>query len=168
MDSAVPHHFEDNEMTLMPVAAIVMTMVGSTVLGHMPQALPGFLTEAKAVAPKSVKKGKEFSVPVTFTVKPGYHVYAPKPGDENAIPTTIELEDGSAYKIASVKWPDAHKDPMGVMILSGKIDVTVQLVAPATKVSKSVLKLKLRSQGCDDSSCLPPATVSLMSVIEVK
>jgi len=155
-------------MTIMPLAAIVMTMIGSPVSGHRPQALPGFLTEAKAVAPKSVKKGKEFSVPVTFTVKPGYHVYAPKPGDENAIPTTIELEDGSVYKISSIKWPDAHKDAMGVMIMSGKVDVSVLLIAPATKAAKSVLKLKLRSQGCDDSSCLPPATVSLLSVIEVK
>jgi hypothetical protein len=57
---------------------------------------------------------------------------------------------------------------MGVFIMSGKVDVNVQLVAPAAKASKSVLKLKLRSQGCDDSSCLPPATVSLLSVIEVK
>lgn len=129
-------------MTITPVAAIVMTMVGSPVIGLMPQALPGFLTEAKAVAPKSVKKGKEFSLALTFTVKPGYHVYAPKPGDENAIPTTIELEDGSSYKIASVKWPDAHKDPMGVMIMSGKVDVTVQIVAPAVKVSKSILDRK--------------------------
>ncbi len=165
---AVPPVFEDNEMTFLPVAAAFVTMVCNPHLGTSAQALPGFLTEAKATAPKSVKKGKEFTVPVTFTVKSGYHVYAPKPGDENAIPTTIELEDGSAYKIASIKWPDAHKDPMGVFIMSGKVDVTVQLVAPAAKASKSVLKLKLRSQGCDDSSCLPPATVSLLSVIEVK
>jgi len=55
-----------------------------------------------------------------------------------------------------------------VMIMSGKVDVAVQLVAPTTKTTKSILKLKLRSQGCDDSSCLPPATVSLLSVIEVK
>lgn len=155
-------------MTFLPIAAAMVTMVWNPLLGVSTQALPGFLTEAKATAPKSVKKGKEFTVPVTFTVKPGYHVYAPKPGDENAIPTTIEIEDGSAYKIASIKWPDAHKDPMGVFIMNGKVDVTVQLVAPAVKASKSVLKLKLRSQGCDDSSCLPPATVSLLSVIEVK
>jgi DsbC/DsbD-like thiol-disulfide interchange protein len=165
---AVPTILEDDEMNFLPVAAALVTMVWNPLSGTSTQALPGFLTEAKATAPKSVKKGKEFTVPVTFTVKPGYHVYAPKPGDENAIPTTIELEDGSAYKIASIKWPDAHKDPMGVFIMSGKVDVTVQLVAPAAKASKSVLKLKLRSQGCDDSSCLPPATVSLLSVIEVK
>lgn len=164
----MPPIFEDNEMTFLPIAAAMVTMVWNPLLGVSTQALPGFLTEAKATAPKSVKKGKEFTVPVTFTVKPGYHVYAPKPGDENAIPTTIEIEDGSAYKIASIKWPDAHKDPMGVFIMNGKVDVTVQLVAPAVKASKSVLKLKLRSQGCDDSSCLPPATVSLLSVIEVK
>lgn len=155
-------------MLTLPVAAIVMMIVSNPLPSVMPQALPGFLTEAKASAPKSVKKGKEFSVAMSFTVKPGYHVYAPKPGDENAIPTTIELEDGSAYKIASIKWPVAHKDAMGVMIMSGKVDVAVQLVAPTTKTTKSILKLKLRSQGCDDSSCLPPATVSLLSVIEVK
>lgn len=155
-------------MTFLPVTAALVTLVWTPLFGTPTQALPGFLTEAKATAPKSVKKGKEFTVPVTFTVKSGYHVYAPKPGDENAIPTTIELEDGSAYKIASIKWPEAHKDPMGVFIMSGKVDVSLQLVAPAAKASKSVLKLKLRSQGCDDSSCLPPATVSLLSVIEVK
>ena len=155
-------------MLTLPLVAIVTMMVSNPLPSVMPQALPGFLTEAKASAPKSVKKGKEFSVAMSFTVKPGYHVYAPKPGDENAIPTSLELEEGSAYKITSIKWPDAHKDPMGVMIMSGKVDVTLQLVAPAAKSAKSILKIKLRSQGCDDSSCLPPATVSLLSVIEVK
>lgn len=164
----MPPFFEVNEMTFLPVTAALVTLVWTPLLGTPTQALPGFLTEAKATAPKSVKKGKEFTVPVTFTVKSGYHVYAPKPGDENAIPTTIELEDGSTYKIVSIKWPEAHKDPMGVFIMSGKVDVTVQVAAPSVKASKSVLKLKLRSQGCDDSSCLPPATVSLLSVIEVK
>lgn len=154
-------------MTFLPVVAALVTMISNPIPGYS-QALPGFLTEAKANAPKSVKKGKEFIVPVTFTVKPGYHVYAPKPGDENAIPTSIELEDGSVYKIASVKWPEAHKDATGVYIMSGKVETVVTLMAPVTKSSKSVLKLKLRSQGCDDSSCLPPATVSLLSVIEVK
>jgi DsbC/DsbD-like thiol-disulfide interchange protein len=154
-------------MILMPAAAIVSTM-GCSLASLPTQVLPAFLTEAKATAPKSVKKGSEFTVAVTFSVKPGFHVYAPKPGDENAIPTTITLEDGSAYKIASITWPEAHKDAMGVYIMSGKVDVTVKLVAPAVKASKSVLKLKLRSQGCDDSSCLPPSTVSLMSIVEVK
>lgn len=153
-------------MTYIPVVAALVIMVCNPIATT--QALPGFLTEAKATAPKFVKKGKEFTVPVTFTVKSGYHVYAPKPGDDNAIPTTIDLEDGSSYKITSIKWPDAHKDTAGVYIMSGKVDTLVTLVAPATKISKSVLKLRLRSQGCDDSSCLPPATVSLLSVIEVK
>lgn len=155
-------------MYFVPITAIVVAIAGQPSPAIIPQALPGFLTEAKVSAPKSVGKGKEFTVAMTFTVKSGYHVYAPKPGDENAIPTTIELEDGSQYKLKSVKWPEPHKDASGVMIMSGKVDVAITLVAPATKAAKSVIKLKLRSQGCDDSSCLPPATVSLLSVIEVK
>lgn len=155
-------------MYFVPVTAVVAAIAGQPSPAIIPQALPGFLTEAKVNAPKSVGKGKEFTVNMTFTVKPGYHVYAPKPGDENAIPTTIEVEDGSQYKVKVAKWPEPHKDASGVMIMSGKVDVAITLVAPANKIAKSVLKLKLRSQGCDDSSCLPPATVSLLSVIEVK
>ena len=155
-------------MNFVPVTALVAVIAGQPSPVIIPQALPGFLTEAKVSAPKSVGKGKEFTVALTFTVKPGYHVYAPKPGDDNAIPTTIELEEGSQYKIKSAKWLDPHKDASGVMIMNGKVDVALTLVAQSTKIAKSVLKLKLRSQGCDDSSCLPPATVSLLSVIEIK
>ncbi len=61
----MPPVFEDNEMTFLPVAAAFVTMVCNPHLGTSAQALPGFLTEAKATAPKSVKKGKEFTVPVS-------------------------------------------------------------------------------------------------------
>lgn len=132
------------------------------------QLLPAFLTDANCTLPKSVSRSKVFVAHVSFTVKPGFHVYSNVPGDENAIPTTIDLEDGSKYKITAIRWPEAHKDAMGVMILEGKVNVSVSIMPPALKANKSVLKLRLRSQGCNASSCLPPATVALLSVHDIK
>lgn len=100
-------------------------------------------------------KGK---VILTLTIPSGYHIYAPT--EKSGIPTSIKLNApaGASY---TPQWPatKSYKALEGWMsVYMGKITIPVAITGVK---GKQTVKLSVRTQMCNDRTCLPPATADI-------
>jgi len=145
------------------------------------QLAPGALTESepdvsKRVEPVSidvyasrlsVEPGGSLELAVALTLDDGWHLYGPNPDIEFLIPTALSVDDSDAITVGKVTSPKPHRmvDPILKKELNTytgriwfRVPVTVKPEAPDEPVT---LTLKIKTQACDDSRCLPPRTTTL-------
>jgi len=115
----------------------------------------------------SVEPGGSIELAVALAIDDGWHLYGPNPDIEFLVPTDVSVEAGEALTIGKVKSPEPHRmvDPILKKELNTytgriwfRVPVTVKPEAPTEPVT---LTLKIKTQACDDSRCLPPQTTKL-------
>lgn len=93
---------------------------------------------------------------VTLQIAPGHHVYAPGAGD--GLPVTVGLPDNSAFSLVDVTFPDTEDGH-----LSGYHVIGLTLgAAPVGAAGRDELTILLGVQSCDEQSCRPPTTLTLV------
>jgi uncharacterized protein YyaL (SSP411 family) len=137
---------------------------------------PGAVT-AKAGPPKpaAVAPGGEFEVELTLTIKDKFHIYANAPGSDDVIPTVVSLAPGSASTLVEVRYPPgeskvlAANGPAMVTVYEKTASATARIrLAPDARPGTTTIKLRVRSQACDDKACLAPSTLEVPVSVEVK
>src|SRR5689334_1652272 len=100
---------------------------------------------------------------VTATIEPGWHVNAHQPRDQFLIPTTLDVTPPAGIGVGTVEYPKPVErklafsdDPL--LLYEG----TIELRAPLTGSGSGRFEARLRYQACDDTRCLPPATLALV------
>ncbi len=104
---------------------------------------------------------------VEVTIQPGWHVYGPEvpPGY-----TGLRVEVQSAppgVRSGRPRWPDASPFRIAGLdeqfsVYEGTLEITDPVDFVVDRGSGPVrLEISLGFQGCSDTECLPPATVSL-------
>lgn len=121
----------------------------------------------------SVEPGESIELAVALTIDDGWHLYGLNPDIEFLMPAAVSVEAGDALTIGQVKRPEPHRmvDPILKKQLNTysdriwfRIPVTVKPDASAESVS---LTVKVKTQACDDSRCLPPQTTTLRLPLQV-
>jgi len=134
------------------------------------QSLPQYISKVStSVAPRDRKfPPSSWFATVQVRVADGWHIYADKPGDEFAIPTKLEWKLPKGFSAAPTVFPEPVAGPGGAKVLSGDISLTTALIAgPGVKPGKVRIQGVLSSQGCNDSSCLPPSRIPVTVEIVV-
>jgi len=117
---------------------------------------------------KPVKAGARFTVKLTAAIQPGWHIYSLKPLEDGPVPTRIWLAQGQPFQLAGpIKGdePQTRQDPtlhMDVELYEGSAAFSLPLkVAPGTAQGAQNLVVNAQTQSCNNSMCLPPATVKV-------
>ena len=117
---------------------------------------------------KPVKAGARFTVKLTAGIQKGWHIYSLKPVEDGPLPTRIWLAEGQPFQLAGpIKSdePQTLQDPtlhMDVELYEGAAEFSLPLkVAHGAATGAQTLVVNAQAQSCNNSICLPPATVKV-------
>jgi thiol:disulfide interchange protein DsbD len=123
---------------------------------------------------KPVKAGARFTVKLTAAIQEGWHIYSLKPMEDGPLPTRIWLPEGQPFQLAGpVKGdePQTLQDPtlhMDVELYEGAAAFSLPLkVAPGAAPGAQNLTVNAQAQSCNNSICLPPATVKVEIAVTI-
>ena len=127
-----------------------------------------------AVKPPVVKPGGTGVVTLTLVVSPGYHINAPKPNDPDLIPTTFQGTAPAVVTFGTPRFPapksisvSYEKQPM--LVYTGRTIIQVPFtIAKRVKPGPVSLAGLLNYQGCNSTSCFPPASAAVKARVSVK
>ena len=105
---------------------------------------------------------------VSAEVIPGWHINSDKPFSEDYIPTRLEVKGPTSVTAGSIKYPPAQTITLEfaagdkLSVLGGDIKFEVPLKAGADLAPKpgDALIVTIDYQGCNNTECLRPASVS--------
>lgn len=123
---------------------------------------------AELILPKTpVKSGKPFQATLKLKFSPGLHGYQNPPSDEFEIPVAVKVKSPS-YKLVSVSYPKGVAMSMAgapaVKVYSGTVNIGLTL----KKSGKTgPLLLDIHYQQCTESSCFPPADLTVKAAVPV-
>ena len=106
---------------------------------------------------------------VTADIKPGFHINAHEPGADHLIPTTLTL-DAPGLRAEAPEYPQpvsrefefSPGEPL--LVYDGRVEIRARVEEPPA----GAVRARLRFQACDDTRCLPPATVEATLAAEQK
>ncbi|MDE5785773.1 MAG: protein-disulfide reductase DsbD N-terminal domain-containing protein [Duncaniella sp.] len=120
-----------------------------------------------------MKSATEGAVTLKATVAPGWHLYSTTlPSSDGPRPTSITFSHPSTMTFTSPMKPSVavveKDDPMfGVRLAWWDTDVT--FTRPFTTTNPEApgkIDVKISFMGCNDETCLPPATVELSRTVK--
>ena len=127
-----------------------------------------------SVVEKSLKivQGEQFSITLSITVMPTWHINSNRPNDDFLIPSEITAK-GNGIKLIGVKYPKAHElklsfseELVSVYEATSNAKLTFK-VGPDAPAGKQKVLITLDYQACNDVSCMPPNAISIEYEIEV-
>ncbi len=127
-----------------------------------------------SVVEKSLKivQGEQFSITLSITVMPTWHINSNRPNDDFLIPSEITAK-GNGIKLIGVKYPKAHElklsfseELVSVYEATSNAKLTFK-VGPDAPAGKQKVLITLDYQACNDVSCMPPNAISTEYEIEV-
>ena len=145
--------------------AVCMVLAAISLGAAAPNPVTWKLSGAPA---KALKSGARFTLTLTANIQPGWHIYSMKPIEDGPIPTRIWVSQGQPFQLAGpVKGdePQTMQDPtlhMDVELYEGSaaFSLPVKVVAGATAGAQNLV-VNVQAQSCNNSLCLPPATVKV-------
>ncbi len=126
-------------------------------------------------AQKTYQKGEPFTVQLQAQIEDGWHLYALEEIPNGPRPTRILLPDEQAFAFAG-----ELGQPMPISKFDENFGVETQFyekavtfrvplkIADTAQPGVTKLVLQVRYQTCNDTLCLPPKTVKLETVVEIK
>lgn len=136
------------------------------------------IASANAPAPKptaelklastTAKPNSEVKGTVTVTIPSGYHCYQNPPTKDYMIPLKVSATDKKTV-LKKVTYPKGKMGPVaGEQAATYEGKVTIPVVFKVGKAGKATLSVKVDYQMCDDSSCLPPSSLTAKADVTVK
>ncbi len=123
---------------------------------------------------ENLKAGDERNITVKVTVGDEWHINSNKPNDDFLIPTILKLTSTNlSLEIKSIKYPiaaelkfDFSEKPVSVYEKDFIIEAKVK-VPETAKPGSYKLNIALNYQACNNSTCLPPNSVSQSVPFEI-
>jgi hypothetical protein len=120
---------------------------------------------ASVTPEKPAADGKQV-VTVTLDIEKGWHIYANPPGNDNAVPTVVQVSSKVKLEDVKVEYPkgkelkDAALD-MKVSVYEGKVEIKAMIRRGTVNGQPDAgpLDVTVKYQACDDAKCLAPKTV---------
>jgi thiol:disulfide interchange protein DsbD len=109
-----------------------------------------------------IKAGEPAKLTIELSIPGPYHINGNRPLQDYLIPTQLEFEPIPNVRFGPVNFPDAEIKKLPVSdspmaVYEGTIKITAEII-PAAAIAKKqiVIRGRVRSQACDNRSCLPP------------
>lgn len=151
-----------------PASALALCAALATAVAAQAPTLPTYLKEVSATVSGPVAPSQKGMLTVNVKIAPGWHIYANKPGDEYAVPTVVEVRSGKGVAFGAPAYSAPTAGDGGTKIHADTLTVSVPfVVASGTPAGRMVVNGVLKSQGCNDSSCLPPSKVDFKATLVV-
>ena len=129
---------------------------------------------AQIKAPDTLQTGKTYQLSISFDIVEDWHINSNKPKEEFLIPTVVQFDSLPALNIHKITYPEEKlvkfgfsETPMSVYEGQGIITCDFSL-GDDFPPGESELKIRLKYQGCNDKTCLPPADTLLGVKMSVK
>jgi hypothetical protein len=112
----------------------------------------------------TVPAGKTAAVSLHFRIEPGLHINSHTPREEELIPTTLSIPEGSGVRLEGADYPPGTEfvlalDPTSKLsVYSGEFIIQARIVAIA---GEHLIEARLRYQACDQKACMPPKTITV-------
>lgn len=124
-----------------------------------------------SIAP--VARGSTFEVAVVVGIKTGFHVNAHKPLEDYLIPTNLTPALPAGIKELAINYPDGTEKKLSfsdkpLLVYTGSFTVRAKFSAAANApLGATKLVFRLQYQACNDSVCLPPVRIPVVTTIDV-
>lgn len=118
--------------------------------------------------PNKAKPGATVKGMLTMHFAEGWHGYQNPPLDKYQNPVTLSLSN-KGFKLLKVTYPEGIiKELAGVKsaVYEGELKVPFEVLVPK-KAGKSTLEFSVAFQQCNDSTCLPPGSLTVKVPINV-
>lgn len=123
----------------------------------------------KLTLPKDATAGTTVAGTVTITFPDGWHGYQNPPSDKFQTAITVSSPDKKVV-LKKVSYPKGTLEDIGggekAAVYTGTIKIPVSIVLSGS--GKQTIKLKVLSQICNQSTCMPPKFTVLSGSINVK
>ena len=112
----------------------------------------------------SIPSGQPSKVVLHFRVGEGLHINSHTPREEFLIPTTFSVPESSGVKLDHVDFPPGSDlilpfDPTNKLsVYTGEFALSTSLVA---QKGDHLVEAKLHYQACNNSTCMPPKTMTV-------
>jgi DsbC/DsbD-like thiol-disulfide interchange protein len=121
------------------------------------------IVELRALAPV-VRPGEGFDLELRLETAPGWHFYAPDPGD-GGVPARIEWSLPAGIEIRSLEWPDPERleePPFVLHVYRGDVVVRARLEAGGGVADSAVISARITGAVCREVCVVQEADVSLV------
>lgn len=138
------------------------------VLGALYLAAPLGADEAKvslAFRPGAPQAGGAVALTVEAVVAAPWHINAHQPREKFLVPTTLTLTLPDGVRADPIAYPEpraktfAFAGDLELLVYEGTVPLRTVIHAPSSSTAIPITAA-LRYQACDDTTCLPPATVT--------
>jgi hypothetical protein len=112
----------------------------------------------------TVPAGKPATVALHFRIVPGLHINSHSPKEDELIPTTFSIPEGSGVRLDGAVYPPGADfalpiDPnTKLSVYTGDFTIQARIVAAA---GDHLVEARLRYQACDNNACMPPKTIAV-------
>jgi thiol:disulfide interchange protein DsbD len=153
---------------LSAVVAYILLLSGAVAME------PNSVVAVQAIAPaEPLRAGEPATLTIQLSIPSPYHINANRPLQEYLIPTQLEFERTPKARFGPVSFPDAQIKKLPVSdspmaVYEGIVRITAEIIPAAGITDKQILiQGRVRSQACDNRSCLPPVWQSFRLTIPV-
>ncbi len=123
---------------------------------------------------EGARRGAILAVDAVATIADGWHVHSNKPPEPYLIATDLQLDLPEGFDAPEVHYPPAEEQTFSfapnlkLSVYEGKLGIAAAVRVPADyKPSSLPITARLRYQACNDTTCLPPSTVTAKVDVEV-
>jgi thiol:disulfide interchange protein DsbD len=112
----------------------------------------------------SAAVGEKFRATLVVTMHGEWHINSHRPNDPSLIPSRIRAT-GEGVTLKEVGWPQPHDVTFAfsdepVSVFDGTIEIPLTFTAASTAAGKQTITVRFDYQACDNSTCLPPTSVT--------
>ena len=131
--------------------------------------LPKFITAQKtSVEPSTPRRGASGKLIITLTVEDTFHIYDPNPGDPFLTATKVTPLKVPGVVFGKPVWP-LPMTVKGAKVHEGTVVVTIPfIVKPSAKPGKAAFGATFYAQGCNATTCYPPARFTVTVPVSIK
>jgi hypothetical protein len=131
--------------------------------------LPKFITSQKTtVEPSTPRRGASGKLIITLTVEDTFHIYDPNPGDPFLTATKVTPLKVPGVAFGKPVWP-LPMTVKGAKVHEGTVVVTIPYtVKPSAKTGKAAFGATFYAQGCNATTCYPPARFTVTVPVSIK
>ncbi len=152
------------EITQMTLKSVLLAVAATLALGAAANAKVTLeLEPSEPVA----ARGSLFGVEAIASIADGWHVHSNTPPEPYLIPTELSLTVPAGFAAVEVFYPPAEKRSFAfapglvLSVYEGRLGISAAVQIPADYAGSSLsITANLRYQACNDTTCLPPATVA--------
>ena len=126
-------------------------------------ATPSLVTAATAI---KAENDEIFKVEVQLKIAAGWHINANPAGQDNLIPTTLEVDTDMPVEIIDIAYPKGRSarfefSDESLNVYEDSLTIPLKLKWKSNATGSSKVTLKLTYQPCNDTECLFPDTLEI-------